>query len=201
VEEIQSLVDDQGRTVTGWSMDCLHSFAFPTLGANVARTQFDQAGIPVETILEDDNDSEAARISYECDDQGRIRRAVERTGPSSSLQALLPSGLGLSGGDDSARPEISGSNDFGSGKELARMSFWYTSAGHLARMEADLLGQITRTTFEYNDEGDVVEIRADEGKPTVFAYEYDHRHNWLVKKSLHPGDGIEEVREITYFDD
>jgi hypothetical protein len=24
---------------------------------------------------------------------------------------------------------------------------------------------------------------------------------WLVKKSLHPSDGIEEVREITYFDD
>src|SRR6185503_18229217 len=123
-----SRTDTQQVTgLDGWSMEGLSVVALGTHGAAVARTTFDVRGAAVETVFLDTKNEVTSKISYVCDEKGRILQAVQTLGPGfgpalpaevlAELHAQLPDG------------------------EWCRLSFQYDEAGRVTESTSYLSGQ------------------------------------------------------------
>jgi hypothetical protein len=187
-QEIHSLKDASGRTVNAWSVEGLHGIAFPTLGARVARTDFDPRGVPLATYLESDT-GERARITYECDGELRVRRAIEYS--TDEMEQWIQAD-GVQFEQRTERPTES--------RKLAEVRIFYDEAGRLRRYELTVFEQTVLETFEYNRFGDVT-VSWRDGLSTTFDYEYDSTGNWVRRVIHHSAGADEERRSIDYFED
>ena len=170
--------------IDGWSMEGL-SFALGTHGASVARTTFDTGGAAIETVFLDVKNEVTSKISYACDERGRILQAIQTLGPGfgpalpaevlKDLQDQLPDG------------------------ELSRLSFHYDDAGRVTESTSYLAGQLCHhEVTTYNGHGDKETVTTDEQGTTRFEYEYDPQGNWTRQVTHHPAETFVETRVITY---
>lgn len=168
----------------GWSMEGLN-VALGTHGASVARTTFDTRGAAIETVFLDDENEVTSKISYACDERGRILQAVQTLGPGfgpalpaqvlGELNAQLPDG------------------------EWCRLLFHYDDAGRVTESTSYLAGmQCHHEVTTYNDKGDKETVTTDEQGTTRFEYEYDPEGNWTRQVTHHPAGTFVENRVITY---
>ncbi len=223
--ELQNLL---GRPGT-WVPRGLRGFcAFPTagpitehakVGATTAETHYSAQGALVRTVFRGAANEELSVVVYTCDGAGRVLEAVQYNGADAPatevLRSMLPPAMDPTQQDEAVRSILSPTADasreaavlrslLSPGSETSRVRFEYDSAGRVKErtLYAIAIGKQQRTSYEYNEHGDVVMERQDEQEPTRFEYEYDAWGNWTQKLVRDSHGGSERyTRLITYYTD
>jgi hypothetical protein len=163
---------------------------FPTGGAASAETDFTTDGVAVRTVFRDAAGNGLSSVLYTRDENSRTVEARQYNG-------YVPQTL----------PDIvanSGTAMFlylsPAGAEASRTILRYDGSGRLREVEMSSRGQfLTRVTYEYNADGDMVTTKHNDDEPVRTQYEYDAWRNW-TRKIVHHGGGPDEWRRlITYY--
>ncbi len=178
-----------------WSMDGLNGVCFFLRGATLAETTFTSQGMPSLTAFKSANGDVVSRISYICDERGRVLEAHQH-----GLETFpLPPGMATW-----PQPVIDATlhavRDYTGPKAGVRVTFVYDEDDRVVEQSNYFGEQLNlRTACTYNEHGDKLTFLSTGEEPYTFEYEYDGWGNWIRQVVHHPAGSAEGRRRITYY--